>query len=280
MQSAKLNLKIRSGKFHCSKIDTAGEYFDEETGFIYLRNRYYDPSIGRVITEDPARDGLTWYVYCDNNPVMFVDPTGYAKEGDERFSQSVRDEIAIYGQMWSDADVAYSLGIISIYEKESVQSNAERKADDIRYRADHPYKTFFASAVEFAVFDVVLGDLNGGTVYAADLSGPALEKMYGNQENLKAIVNAAPVAVVAAVNSSSKGRTLVNTKINGKMTRVDIEFPQGGKPANLHVQIKGTGQKVMIESLDDLNKLPKAVSKNTAIINTVKKGLKLLGKLF
>ena len=89
-----------------------------------------------------------------------------------------------------------------------------------------------------------------------------------------------PVAVVAAVNSSSKGRTLVNTKINGKMTRVDIEFPQGGKPANLHVQIKGTGQKVMIESLDDLNKLPKAVSKNTAIINTVKKGLKLLGKLF
>lgn len=158
------------------------------------------------------------------------------------------DEIAIYGQMWSDAEVAYSLGIINVYEKESVQFNAERKADDIRYRADHPYKTFFASAVEFAVFDVVLGDLNGGTVYAADLSWPALEKMYGNQENLKAIVNAAPVAVVAAVNSSSKGRTLVNTKINGKMTRVDIEFPQGGKPANLHVQIKETGQKVMIES--------------------------------
>ena len=104
--------------------------------------------------------------------------------------------------------------------------------------------------------------------------------MYGNQENLKAIVNAAPVGVAAAVTSLNKGRTLVNTKINGKMTRVDIEFPQGGKPANLHVQIKGTGQKIMIESLDDLKKLPKAVSKNATIINTVKKGLKLLGKLF
>ncbi len=257
-----------------------GEYQDLCSGLIYLRNRYYDPSIGRFISEDPVHDGLNWYVYCDNNPVNFIDPTGYAKEGDERFSQSVRDEISIYGQMWADADVAYSLGIISIYEKSSVQSYAERMADDIRYQADHPVKSFFSGAVEFAVFEVVLGDLSGGTVYAADLSGPALEKMYGNQTNLNAIINTSPMVAVAAVNSSSKGRTLVNTKINGKMTRVDIEYPQGGKPANLHVQIKGTGQKVMIESLDDLDKLPKAVGKNKAIVNTVKKGLKLLGKLF
>lgn len=126
-------------------------------------------------------------------------------------------------------------------KKESVQQNAESKADDIRYSADHPYKTFFSGAVEFAVFDIVLGDLDGGTVYAADLSGIAIEKMYGNQENLQAIVNASPMVAIAAFNSSSKGRTLVNTKINGKMTRVDIEYPQGGKPTNLHIQIKGTG---------------------------------------
>ena len=29
-----------------------GEYFDKETGTIYLRARYYDPEIGRFITED------------------------------------------------------------------------------------------------------------------------------------------------------------------------------------------------------------------------------------
>ena len=50
-----------------------GEYTDEETGLIYLRNRYYSPSIGRFITEDPIKDGFNWYVYCGNNPVMFVD---------------------------------------------------------------------------------------------------------------------------------------------------------------------------------------------------------------
>ena len=30
-----------------------GQYTDEETGLIYLRNRYYDPSIGRFTQEDP-----------------------------------------------------------------------------------------------------------------------------------------------------------------------------------------------------------------------------------
>ena len=53
-----------------------GEYFDEESGLIYLRNRYYSPEIGRFITEDPIQDGLNWYAYCGNNPVNFWDPLG------------------------------------------------------------------------------------------------------------------------------------------------------------------------------------------------------------
>ena len=57
-------------------FEYCGEYFDDETGLIYLRNRYYDPTIGRFITEDPARDGENWYVYAGNNPVSFVDPNG------------------------------------------------------------------------------------------------------------------------------------------------------------------------------------------------------------
>jgi len=34
------------------------ENYDQETGLYYLRNRYYDPELGRFITEDPAKDGL------------------------------------------------------------------------------------------------------------------------------------------------------------------------------------------------------------------------------
>lgn len=53
-----------------------GEYTDLCSGLIYLRNRYYDPSIGRFISEDPVKDGLNWYVYCGNDPVNNIDPLG------------------------------------------------------------------------------------------------------------------------------------------------------------------------------------------------------------
>ncbi len=53
-----------------------GEYFDTETNLIYLRARYYNPDIQRFVAEDPIRDGFNWYVYANNNPVIFVDPLG------------------------------------------------------------------------------------------------------------------------------------------------------------------------------------------------------------
>ena len=52
----------------------AGEYYDKETGLIYLRARYYNPKTKQFIQEDPARDRLNWYSYCENNPVNRLDP--------------------------------------------------------------------------------------------------------------------------------------------------------------------------------------------------------------
>ncbi len=56
------------------------EYFDVESGTIYLRARYYSPNHGRFTQLDPARDGLNWYAYCSNNPILFVDPWGLSEE--------------------------------------------------------------------------------------------------------------------------------------------------------------------------------------------------------
>ena len=33
-----------------------GEYYDDETDLVYLRNRYYDNQTGRFIAEDPVKD--------------------------------------------------------------------------------------------------------------------------------------------------------------------------------------------------------------------------------
>jgi RHS repeat-associated protein len=53
-----------------------GKKRDSSTGLYYFGARYYDPEIGRFITEDPAKDGDNWLVYCRNNPLKYVDPTG------------------------------------------------------------------------------------------------------------------------------------------------------------------------------------------------------------
>jgi RHS repeat-associated protein len=67
-----------------------GEYFDKETGTVYLRFRNYNPRIGRFLSVDPlfksnnqasfnvytVRQTTNLYAYVANNPIRFVDPWG------------------------------------------------------------------------------------------------------------------------------------------------------------------------------------------------------------
>ena len=54
-----------------------GQYFDRETGLHYNLNRYYEPSSGRFIHQDPIglEGGENLYEYAPN-PVNWVDPWG------------------------------------------------------------------------------------------------------------------------------------------------------------------------------------------------------------
>ena len=73
-----------------------GEQYDNETDSIYLRARYYSPSLGRFTTDDPAKDGDNWYSYCAGNPVNGWDPSGLfnqctiIKEGDSNDEEDVK----------------------------------------------------------------------------------------------------------------------------------------------------------------------------------------------
>ncbi|WP_369126364.1 RHS repeat-associated core domain-containing protein [Paludifilum halophilum] len=62
----------------------AGYRYDEETGFYYLQSRYYNPETGRFLTRDSFEGteeeplSQNKYTYAHNNPVMNIDPDGFA----------------------------------------------------------------------------------------------------------------------------------------------------------------------------------------------------------
>ena len=58
-----------------------GQYYDEESGLHYNRFRYYDPEIGRFVSQDPIglMGGINVYIYA-SNPIEWVDPFGLASK--------------------------------------------------------------------------------------------------------------------------------------------------------------------------------------------------------
>jgi RHS repeat-associated protein len=55
-----------------------GREFDSDTGLYYYRARYYGPTAGRFLSEDPVRfkGGPNFYSYVSNSPVVRRDPSG------------------------------------------------------------------------------------------------------------------------------------------------------------------------------------------------------------
>ena len=62
-----------------------GGVYDENTGLYYLNARYYNPETGRFISRDTYEgtseepSSLHLYLYCANDPVNYVDPSGHKK---------------------------------------------------------------------------------------------------------------------------------------------------------------------------------------------------------
>ena len=55
---------------------TTASLSDKKPSFLQTGARQYFPKLGRYLQEDPVMDGLNWFVYCENNPVNYIDYTG------------------------------------------------------------------------------------------------------------------------------------------------------------------------------------------------------------
>ena len=85
-----------------------GEYYDAETGTIYLRARYYDPSMGRFISRDSFAGenndplSLNLYTYCKGNPISLKDSSGHWFGLDDAIAAGIGAIAGGVGQLASD----------------------------------------------------------------------------------------------------------------------------------------------------------------------------------
>jgi RHS repeat-associated protein len=105
------NLLGRTGTTNCA-LGFDGEYQDADTGLIYLRARWYDPSTGRFLQMDSYEgdnenpDTLNKFTFVGNDPLNSFDPTGHEKttvEGqwinDQLLSSALPTHTAAYTNM-------------------------------------------------------------------------------------------------------------------------------------------------------------------------------------
>ena len=75
------NQRAVTGSGHGNYRFTGSER-DTTTGLYHMGARFYDPTVGRWLSEDPVQDKpfepatLNVYAYVSNNPMLYVDPTG------------------------------------------------------------------------------------------------------------------------------------------------------------------------------------------------------------
>ena len=84
----------------------AGYRYDDETGLYYVRNRHYDPRLGRFLQPDPIRHdgGINIYAYVGNDPLNGTDPSGlYLREmGSNFYELTLRKSASDISQIGGD----------------------------------------------------------------------------------------------------------------------------------------------------------------------------------
>ena len=94
-----------------------GYVYDQETGFYYLNSRYYDPVMHKFLNADALVStgqgllGNNMYAYCNNNPVMYVDPNGNWPEWIEKWITDFEN----YDKNNTDIDKVYHSNHFSSY---------------------------------------------------------------------------------------------------------------------------------------------------------------------
>jgi RHS repeat-associated protein len=153
---------------------------DQETGLVYVRNRYYDPEMGRFVSVDPLGyvDGPNPYGFAINDPTNGSDPLGLRKPTaeDDAARAALAKRIVDFDWQFAETGAASTELMETGFEykhwwaleQESyfrwVKRDAKDKAgyQEIRAQLQRDHETFVAAVAE--------ADEDGGIEYSS-LSG-------------------------------------------------------------------------------------------------------------
>ena len=116
-----------------NRLTYRGYYHDKDLDMYYLKSRYYDPAISRFISADGYVStgtgllGYNMYAYCNNNPVMYVDPEGCMLD----YNATPDTPAAAVGAFIGN--LIYSLGLYWYEHDKEIEKNLNY---DVKYSND------------------------------------------------------------------------------------------------------------------------------------------------
>jgi RHS repeat-associated protein len=103
----------------------------------HIRARFYDPDIGRFITQDPMTGNqrnpqtLNRYVYALNNPIRFIDVTGYSSIQASRMLEKNRGTSDKEHKIFTENEIDLISGYLSKVVTEGAQHYAQEFAKQL-----------------------------------------------------------------------------------------------------------------------------------------------------
>jgi RHS repeat-associated protein len=151
-----------------------GQEQDEFGGLIYCNARWYDAETGRFISEDPAAANpndplsINRYMYCRNNPLVYVDPTG------EFFAEilSVFGPIGtLVGALVDAVIVNYAVSFAVNEIAGAMERNGDRRGAQLLRNAYQAYTIISTVVSVINIFDSVAKTADGvGSATNPDLA--------------------------------------------------------------------------------------------------------------
>ena len=209
-----------------------GYIYDRDTGLYYLQSRYYDPEIGRFINADSYAStdatGLlstNMFAYCENNPVMRVDPTG------ELFWDIL--DVFMAALSWDDFLESPSLVNLGWAALDTLallpgvpSSGYARRGVEVVSSISHANKAKDAAKIGWKVGDDISKLTRAGNVP----SWSTVRQRYWKNEALTNYKEYSPEDLLRM----SQGRApLALNPNNGKMYPMELHHPNGRKGSDL-----------------------------------------------